>query len=84
LTIGGSITTKSVDQFREKRESFEDRISSIETRKIILQVESFLEKERALEEALKFEELYLRSKLETEQMLSQADRDRLAKLKSRI
>ena len=84
MTIGGSITTKSVDQFREKRESFEDRISSIETRKIILQVESFLEKERALEEALKFEELYLRAKLETEQMLSQADRDRLAKLKSRI
>ncbi|MBT5471050.1 MAG: hypothetical protein HOK41_10655, partial [Nitrospina sp.] len=56
----------------------------IETRKIILPIESFLEKERALEEALKFEELYLRAKLETEQMLSQADRDRLAKLKSRI
>ncbi len=84
LTIGGSITTKSVDQFRGNRKSFEDRISSIETRKIILPIESFLEKERALEEALRFEELYLRAKLETEQMLSQADRDRLAKLKSRI
>ena len=52
--------------------------------KIILSVESFFDKEHALEEALIFEELYLRAKLETEQLLSQADRDRLAKLKSRI
>jgi len=84
LTIGGSITTKSIDQFRKNREDFSERISSIETRKIVLPIESFLDKEHALEEALRFEELYLRAKLETDQMLSQADRDRLAKLKSRI
>ena len=40
--------------------------------------------EHALEEALRFEELYLRAKLETEQFLSQADQDRLAELKSRF
>ena len=62
----------------------EGRVPSIETRKIVLPIESFLEKEHALEEALRFEELYLRVKLETDQMLSQADRDRLAKLKLRI
>ena len=84
LTIGGSITTKSIDQFRKNKKDFSERISSIETRKIVLPIESFLEKEHALEEALRFEELYLRAKLETDQMLSQADRDRLAKLKSRI
>jgi len=84
LTIGGSITTKSIDQFRESRKDFGGRISSIETRKIVLPVEKFLEKEHALQEALRFEELYLRAKLEAEQMPSQADRDRLAKLKSMI
>ena len=84
LTIGGSISTESINQFRKQRKKFKDRISSIETRKIILPVESFLEKERALEEALRFEDLYLRAKLETERLFSQADRNRLAKLKPRI
>ena len=84
LTIGGSITAKSINRFRENKKDLEGRISSIETRKTILPIEIFLEKEHALEEALRFEELYLRAKLETEQLLSQADRDRLAKLKPRI
>ena len=84
LTVGGSITAKSINRFKENRGSLEGRIASIETRKIIMPIESFLEKEHALEEALGFEELYLRAKLETEKFLSQADRDRLAKLKSRI
>ena len=43
-----------------------------------------LGKKNALAEALRFEELYLSSKLATEAWLSQADRDRLAKLKKRI
>ena len=44
----------------------------------------FLKSKQALEEALKFEEYYIRAKLETEKLLSKADRDRLAKLKLRI
>ena len=84
LTVGGSITTNSIKWFKKNRANFENLISSIETRKIILPIEKFLDKEHALEEALRFGELYLRAKLETEQMLSQADRDRLAKLESRI
>ena len=82
--VGGSITAKSIKWFRENKESFEEQISSIETRKIILPIESFLEEEHALEEALRFEGLCLCAKLETEQLLSQADKDRLAKLKSRL
>ena len=84
LTVGGSISNDSIARFQKIRENLEGRISSMETRKIILPIESFLDKENALEEALRFEELYLRAKLETEQLLSQADRDRLVKLKSRI
>ena len=84
LTLGGSITAQSINQLRKNREDLEGRIYSIETRKIILPIESFLGKKGALEEALRFEELYLRAKLETEQLLSQADRNRLTKLKLRI
>ena len=84
LTIGGSITMESINRFRQKRENLEKHISSIETRKVILPVEIFLEKKHALEEALRFEELYIRAKLETEQLLSKADRDRLENLKLRI
>jgi hypothetical protein len=84
LTVGGSITKASIERFKQIKESWEGRPLSIETRKVVLPIESFLEKEHALEEALRFEELYLRAKFETEKLLSQADRDRLAKLKSRI
>jgi hypothetical protein len=84
LTIGGSISTKSINAFKKNRKDLEERVSSVETRKVILSIESFLEKEHALGEGLRFEELYLHAKLETEQLLLQADRDRLAKIKSRI
>ena len=73
-----------INRFRKNREDLGKCVSSIETRKVILPVEIFLEKEHALEEALRFEELYLRTKLEVEQFLSQVDRVRLAKIKSRI
>jgi hypothetical protein len=84
LTIGGSITTESINQFRKNREDLINCISSIETRKVILPVGTFLEKKNALEEALRFEEFYLRAKLESEKFLSQIDRVRLDKIKSRI
>jgi len=84
LTVGGSITKDSIGRFKKVKKIWEGRSLSIETRKIVLPLEDFLKKEEALEEALKFEEYYIRCKLETEQLLSKADRDRLAKLKLRI
>jgi len=84
LTVGGSITKDSIKRFKKVKKTWEGRSLSIETRKIVLPLEDFLKKEEALEEALKFEEYYIRYKLETEQLLSKADRDRLAKLKLRI
>ena len=83
-TIGGSITTESVNLFKKNWKNLEGYISSIETRKIVLPTDQLLDKENALAEALRFEELYLSSKLATETWLSQADQDRLSKLKKRI
>jgi hypothetical protein len=84
LTVGGSIRKGSLERFNQCRESWEGRISSIETRKIVLPVDQMLGKENVLAEALGFEELYLFSKLEAETWLSRVDRDRLAELKKRI
>jgi hypothetical protein len=84
LTIGGSITKDSVSKFKQTHRTWGKKISSIETRKIVLPVDQMLETKNALIEALMFEELYLSFKLDTEAWLSQEDRDRLAKLKNRI
>ena len=84
LTIGGSLTKASIERFRGRSKEWAGRVTSLETRKIILPADMMLKKDEALEESIKFEELYLHAKLETEQLLLQADRDRLAKIKSRI
>ena len=76
---------KLADQLlNERRDRIEGRMSSIETRKVILPVDQVLGKENALFESLRFEELYLRFKLECEAWLSRADQERQSKLKARI
>jgi 2-keto-3-deoxy-L-rhamnonate aldolase RhmA len=84
LTIGGSLTKSSIECFRERSNDWAGRITSLETRKIILPVDIMLRKDEALGESIKFEELYLRSKLETEKILTESDRERLSKLKNRL
>ena len=77
-------TKKSIRLLNERRDRIENRMSSIETRKVILPFDQVLRKENALFESLRFEELYLRFKLECEAWLSRADQERLSKLKARI
>ncbi len=84
LTMGGSVNKESIRLLNERRDRIENLVSSIETRKVILPFDQMLGKEKALSEALRFEELYLQFKLECEAWLSQADQERLAKLKTRI
>ena len=84
LTVGGSVTSESIRLFGERQERLGDRMSSMETRKVVLPTDKMLEQENALEEALRFGEYYLRFKLESEAWLSRADQERLAKLKTRL
>lgn len=84
LTIGGSLTTDSIQLFQQRRDGLGGRVSSIETRKVVLPAEKMLEQKGALKESLHFEELYLRYKLECEAWLSRPDQERLAKLKTRL
>jgi hypothetical protein len=78
------VTSESIRLFGEHQERLGDRMSSMETRKVVLPTDRMLKQKNALEEALRFEEYYLRFKLEREAWLSRADQERLAKLKTRL
>jgi hypothetical protein len=83
LTVGGSLTSASVRIFTERKERLGDRVSSLETRKAVFPTDRMFQK-GVLKESLRFEEIYLRFKLECEVWLSRADQERLTKLKSRL
>lgn len=82
FTVGGSISVKSLPAFRELGSDL-SLIQAIETRKVILDPAKLLANEDALHEALKFEELYLRSKMEIADLFLQDDRARIAKIAAR-
>ncbi len=84
LTVGGSITADSIQLFKQRRNRLGNRITSIETRKIILPCDEILGQEAVLKEALYFEELYLRHKLANEAWFSKSDQERLTKIKTRF
>jgi len=84
LTVGGSLTSESIRIFAERKERFGNRVSSLETRKAVFPTDRMLGGKAVLKESLRFEELYLRFKLECEAWLSRADQERLSKLKSRL
>jgi len=84
LTVGGSLTSENVRIFAERQERLGGRVSSLETRKAVFSTDRMLEDKSVLKESLRFEELYLRFKLEYEAWLSRADQERLTKLKTRF
>ena len=84
LTIGGSLTTDSVCLFKNRQEKLENRLFSMETRKIIFSTTRMLDHKNSLNEALLFEEIYLRFKLQCEVWFSRAEQERLVKLKKRL
>ncbi len=84
LAVGGSVTSESIRLFQQRRDGLGNRVSSMETRKVVLPIEKMLEQGDALKESLHFEELYLRYKLECEAWLSRPDQERLGKLKTRL
>ena len=84
LTVGGSMTSQSVRSIAERKERFGSRLSTMETRKIVFPANLMLEHKNVIKESLRFEEIYLRFKLECEAWLSRGDQERLTKLKLRL
>jgi len=84
FTIGGSLTLDSIELLQNRKEKLYKRITSIETRKVILPGDEMLADKDALKESIYFEEIYLQYKLECDKWFSKDDQERLIKLKMRL
>ncbi len=82
FTVGGSISSKSIAKFNDSPDIIEN-IECIETRKVVLPCETILGDENSLNEALRFEELYILSKKEMTDLMMESEIARLSKLSAR-
>lgn len=82
LGIGGSIDKQAVKQYSENID-IKKNIFKIETRKIILPTKKFLKHKNALNDALKFEELYILMKNDLNDFQNKSDLSRLSILRTR-
>ena len=80
--VGGSIDNYTI-KFYSKNLMIKKNINKIETRKVMLPLKVFLNSKNALQEALKFEELYILMKNEMNELNSKSDLSRLSILKTR-
>jgi hypothetical protein len=84
FTVGGSVSSNTIEMLNKNYPILRDMIYKLETRKVILPTLSFLDKENAIKEALKFEELYILSKKEFSDIQINAEIARLTELKRRM
>lgn len=82
VTMGGSISATTIERFGSQPE-LATLLDAMETRKVVLPVDSMLRGPGALEEALKLEELYILSKREISETMIGAELARLEKLRTR-
>jgi len=83
MTVGGGISVQSVEAFKNIAE-LEDKISHIETRKVVFPVKMVMGKDSAVREALRFEEYYILSKSEINGVFMESDVARLTQLQRRL
>ena len=69
---------------KDCKERLGDRVSSMETRKIVFPTERMLGQKNALKEALWFEDFFLRFKLKYDAGLSRSEQEHLSMLKKRL
>ena len=83
MTVGGSLSKKSIERFKRDTDKWPHLIQRLETRKVILPMEVMLEKINSITEALRFEELYILSKKEMNDLFMESETARLTRLKMR-
>ena len=81
-TVGGSINTKTINLFRDSQ-LLQESVDFIETRKVIMPVEGFLEP-NALDTALKFESLLLQRQINLREQASKHARKRNSQILNRL
>ena len=83
MTVGGSLSKKSIELFRNEQDKWPKLIKRLETRKVILPTKVMLENISSVSESLRFEELYILSKTEMSDLFMEAETARLTRLKMR-
>jgi hypothetical protein len=81
-TVGGSVNAETIKLY-SKEKNLDKLISKIETRKVMLPTNIFLKKKYALENAIRFEELYILQKKELYDLKLSSEILRLSNLKTR-
>lgn len=84
FTVGGSTSAKTIEKINTQYPDLKEIIYKLETRKVILPTKTFLDKDNAIKEALKFEELYILSKKEFSDIQIGSELSRLTELKRRL
>ena len=82
MTVGGSMSKKTVDFFHQNKNEWKKLIFRLETRKVILPFETMMQK-NAIKEALRFEKLYILSKKEISDLFMESETSRLTRLTMR-
>lgn len=84
LTVGGSVSAKTILKINSQFPDLQNSIDKLETRKVMLPTKFFLTKDNAIKEALKFEELYILSKKDFSDVQIGSEIERLTELKRRL
>ena len=83
MTVGGSLSIKSIEIFKRNSDKWSRLINRLETRKVVFPIEVMLDKEGSIREAHRFEELYILSKKEMSDLFMESETARLTRLKMR-
>ena len=81
-TVGGSVNAETIKLY-SKEKNLDKYLKKIETRKVMLPTNYFLKKKFALENALKFEEIYILQKKELYDLKISSEILRLSNLSTR-
>ena len=81
-TVGGSVNVNTIKKY-SKEKNISKIVKKIETRKVMLPTTAFLNKKLALNNALKFEEIYIIQKKELNDMKLASEISRLSNLGTR-
>ena len=83
MTVGGSLSKQSIEQFKKKGDNWGGLIRYFETRKVILPAEVMLKGKNSIVQAHRFEELYILAKKEMGDLFMESENARLEELKRR-
>ena len=83
VTMGGTVNIKTLEVF-EKHQDLKKLLDNVETRKVIIPVKNFIDNPNVLDEAIRFEELYVMTKKAYLDRRIKSELDRLTSLKTRL